>query len=184
MRGAPLCELREKIDILIAAGVATRMVPVAQHAVPIVFAHSGDPVAAGYVQSLARPGGNVTGLSGQELDLLEKQFGLIPDLLPRARRVLGVSSATLLIPVGDALGRAFTAAAARLGLETMIRPVRDRAALEAALADGERAGCDSMLCFTDSVTVPNRHLIADHAHPERVPAPRVLQGGRSGELRA
>jgi putative ABC transport system substrate-binding protein len=52
----------------------------------------------------------------------------------------------------------------------VIRPVRDRATLEAALAASADARVDSLLCFTDAVTVANRHLIADHARRTRLPA--------------
>jgi hypothetical protein len=119
-----------------AAAIALRR---ASGVIPIVMATSVDPVAAGLAASLARPGGNVTGLSGQELDVVEKQLGLIPDLLPRARRVLGLGSAAFL-PLGEALGDAFTAAAVRLGLESRIALVDPRPDLPALRAGWPRAG--------------------------------------------
>ncbi|MBM3524325.1 MAG: hypothetical protein FJX57_15330 [Alphaproteobacteria bacterium] len=167
---APLLDalLREGIDILIASGAATRLVPVAERSVPVVFSFSGDPVAAGHVKSLARPGGNATGNTQLMWELVGKRLELLREIAPQARRTLVVQSPD---HPGEEEERSRTlGAGARLGLEMMIRPVRDRAALEAALAEGERAGCDSMLCFTDSVTVPNRHLIADHARRLRIPS--------------
>ena len=160
--------LLDGIDVLIAYGAATRMVPVAQHSVPVVFSFSGDPVAAGYVRSMAHPGGNATGNSQLMWELVGKRLQLLRDIAPNARRTLVVQSPD---HPGEQEERSRTqSVGAQLGLEMMIRPVRDRAALEIALAEGVAAGCDSMLCFTDSVTITNRHVIADHARRMRVPA--------------
>ena len=52
----------------------------------------------------------------------------------------------------------------------LVRPVRDRDTLRVALAEGEAARCDAMLCFTDSVTVPYRQVITDHARRMRIPS--------------
>src|SRR6185295_5829700 len=78
--------LREKIDILIAAGVATRVVPIAQHAVPVVFVVSSDPVVGGFVASLARPGGNATGITQLSFELAGKRFQILREAAPAARR--------------------------------------------------------------------------------------------------
>lgn len=160
--------LRDGIDILIAAGASTRVLPQAERVVPVVFSFSGDPIAAGYVRSLARPGGNATGNSQLMWELVGKRLELLREIAPSARRTLVVQSPD---HPGEAEERSRSqSAGASLGLEMMIRPVRDRAALEAALAEGAAAGCDSLLCFTDSVTVANRHLIADHARRMRIPS--------------
>ncbi|QQS14636.1 MAG: ABC transporter substrate-binding protein [Rhodospirillales bacterium] len=160
--------LGEGIDVLVAIGAATRVVPVAERAVPVVFSFSGDPVVAGYVRSLARPGGNATGNSQLMWELVGKRLELLREIAPDARRTLVVQSPD---HPGETEERSRTqGAGAQLGLELMVRPVRDRAALEAALAEGEAARCDSMLCFNDSVTLPNRHLIADQARRMRVPS--------------
>jgi putative ABC transport system substrate-binding protein len=160
--------LLDGIDVLIAYGAATRMVTVAQRSVPVVFSFSGDPVAAGYVRSMARPGGNATGNSQLMWDLVGKRLQLLRDVAPNARRTLVVQSPD---HPGEQEERSRTQGIGlQLGFETMIRPVRDRVGLEIALAEGAAAGCDSMLCFTDAVTVANRHIIADHARHMRVPA--------------
>lgn len=160
--------LLDGIDILIAYGAATRMVPVAQRSVPVVFSFSGDPVAAGYVRSMAQPGGKATGNSQLMWELVGKRLQLLRDIAPNARRTLVVQSPD---HPGEQEERSRTqSAGVQLGLEMLIRPVRDRAALEIALAEGAAAGCDSLLCFTDSVTIANRHVIADHARRMRVPA--------------
>jgi len=160
--------LQEGIDVLVAYGAATRVVPVAQRSVPVVFSFSGDPVAAGYVRSMAKPGINATGNSQLMWELVGKRIQLLREIAPRARRTLVVQSPD---HPGETEERTRTQGAAlQLGLELIVRPVRDRATLEAALADGAASGCDSMLCFTDSVTIANRHVITDHARQLRIPA--------------
>lgn len=160
--------LQEGIDVLVAYGAATRVVPVAQRSVPVVFSFSGDPVAAGYVRSMAKPGINATGNSQLMWELVGKRIQLLREIAPRAKRTLVVQSPD---HPGETEERTRTqSAAGQLGLELMVRPVRDRATLEAALAEGAASGCDSMLCFTDSVTIANRRIIADHARRLRVPA--------------
>jgi len=160
--------LQEGIDVLVAYGAATRVVPVAQRSVPVVFSFSGDPVAAGYVRSMAKPGINATGNSQLMWELVGKRIQLLREIAPQAKRTLVVQSPD---HPGETEERTRTqSAAGQLGLELMVRPVRDRATLEAALAEGAAGGCDSMLCFTDSVTIANRRIIADHARRLRVPA--------------
>jgi len=160
--------LLDGIDMLVAYGAATRLVQVAQRSVPVVFSFSGDPVAAGYVRSMAHPGGNATGNSQMMWELVGKRLQLLREIAPKTRRTLVVQSPD---HPGEQEERSRTqSVGAELGLELMIRPVRDRAALEVALSEGAAAGCDSMLCFTDAVTIPNRQVIADHALRMRVPA--------------
>jgi len=80
--------VRKKVDIIVTAGAGP--VIAAKQAtldIPIVFAISTDPVGTGLVASLARPGGNVTGLSYQESDLSGKRLELIRELVPSLRRL-------------------------------------------------------------------------------------------------
>jgi putative tryptophan/tyrosine transport system substrate-binding protein len=76
------------VDVLVAAGTAP--IQATQHAtrtIPIVMAWSTDPVAQGFVASLARPGGNITGLSAMRHDLLGKQLELLTQMVPTASRI-------------------------------------------------------------------------------------------------
>ena len=77
-----------KVDVIVTQGeVATRAVKEATSTIPIVMATSGDPVGAGLVASLARPGGNVTGLSSVAPDLIGKQLQLLKEAVPQLSRV-------------------------------------------------------------------------------------------------
>jgi putative tryptophan/tyrosine transport system substrate-binding protein len=79
--------VRRKVDVIVTAGSAVPAVKQATSVIPIVFALAGDPVGAGLVASLARPGGNVTGLSNQQSDLASKRIELLRDVLPNLRRL-------------------------------------------------------------------------------------------------
>jgi putative ABC transport system substrate-binding protein len=160
--------LREGIDILVTAGPAARVIPIAQHAVPVVFAFSGDPVVAGLVQSFARPGGNATGVSQLSLELAGKRLEVLREAAPSSRRTFTLQSP---FHPGEREERRVTQVSAdRLGLEIVVREVRDRAEVMAALAESDSAGCDSIACFPDPVTLANRDAIAEHALRRRLPS--------------
>ena len=160
--------LVDGIDVLVVIGASTRIVPEAERRVPVVFSFSGDPVAAGYVRSLARPGGNSTGNSQMMWELVGKRLEILREIAPEARRTLVVQSPD---HPGEREERSLTLkAGAQLGLEMVVRPVHDRGSLEAALAVPEAAACDSLICFTDAVTIANRKMIAEHARRRRLPS--------------
>jgi putative tryptophan/tyrosine transport system substrate-binding protein len=115
--------VRRKVDVIVTA--ATPAVLAAKEAtsvIPIVFAAAGDPVGTGLVASLARPGGNVTGLSIQQTDLVGKRLELLREVIPGLRRL------AILVNVGNPLAvveRGEVQAAARtLGLEVITSEIR------------------------------------------------------------
>src|SRR5262249_21639939 len=79
--------VRLKVDVIVTVGSAVPALKQVTSAIPIVFAAALDPVGAGLVTSLARPGGNVTGLSMQSIDLVSKRVEFLRELLPHLRRV-------------------------------------------------------------------------------------------------
>src|SRR3954447_18245186 len=78
--------VRRKVDVIIATGgtVSARAAKNATDAIPIIFVSGGDPVAAGLVASLPRPGGNVTGVSIITVELMAKRLELLTELVPQA----------------------------------------------------------------------------------------------------
>ncbi len=101
-----------KVDVLVASGSAILAAKKASATIPIVFAGSGDPVGTGLVSSLARPGGNITGLSNMALDLDGKRLELLKEAFPKVARVAflwggggprGNQALTELEPVGQQL---------------------------------------------------------------------------------
>jgi putative tryptophan/tyrosine transport system substrate-binding protein len=83
-----------KVSVIVTGGGAVPAVKQATSTIPIVFSLANDPVGSGYVASLARPGGNVTGLSGQSTDLIGKRVELLREIMPALRRlaIIGDSS--------------------------------------------------------------------------------------------
>src|SRR5262249_20163648 len=81
--------VRRKVDIIVTSRTAPTMAAMTATAhIPIVFAAAGDPVGTGLVASLARPGGNVTGLSNQQTDLAAKRLDLLRKVVPGLRRLV------------------------------------------------------------------------------------------------
>jgi putative ABC transport system substrate-binding protein len=104
-----------KVDVIVTNGTSVLAVKQATAAIPIVFAIASDPVGGGLVASLARPGGNVTGLSIQSTDLAGKRLELLREVVPRLRRLAimaNVGSPQVVLEMGDV-----QAAARTLGIE-------------------------------------------------------------------
>jgi len=112
-----------KVDVIVTFGTpAALATKQATAAVPIVIALAGDPVGAGLVASLARPGGNITGLSSQSPDLTGKRLALLRDVVPNLRRLAimaNVASPTGLLEMSES-----QAAARALGLEVTPLEIR------------------------------------------------------------
>jgi putative ABC transport system substrate-binding protein len=116
--------VRHRVDVIVAAESATaaKAAQMATKDIPIVFIGTGDPVGQGLVQSLARPGGNVTGVADVDSDLIPKRMGLFRELVPGLKRVLVPYDTTNAEAV--ALIAVHREAARRLGLVLVERPVK------------------------------------------------------------
>jgi ABC-type uncharacterized transport system substrate-binding protein len=159
--------VRLKVDVIVTQG--TSIVLAAKQVtsdVPIVFASAGDPLGTGLVANLARPGGNVTGLSSQSSDSVGKRFELLREIVPNLRRLalLGnVDSSFAVLEMGEV-----QSAARMLGLEVTtleIRRSEDIAPTFAALKD--RA--DALYVATDPLTLTHRTQIHTFALAARLP---------------
>ena len=115
--------VRLKVDIFVTAGTIDVLIAEqATTSIPIVFAAAGDPVGAGLVASLARPGGSVTGLSLEVIGTAAKRLALLHELVPTARRlaIMGnVTNRSVIQEISDA-----QAAARALGLDTVVAELR------------------------------------------------------------
>ena len=115
--------VRLKVDVIVTAG--TVQIVAAKQAtavIPIVFAAAGDPIGAGLVASLARPGGNVTGLSVQQTDLVSKRLELLREAVPDLSRLAVLFNAANPAPGLDV--REVQGVARTLGLEVVLAEVR------------------------------------------------------------
>ena len=111
--------VRVKVDIIVTAGSAVHAAKQATSVIPIVFALAQDPVGAGFESSLARPGGNVTGLSTQQTDLAGKQLDFCANLPGVHRLAIMANGAVALMEMREA-----EAAARLLGLEVTQLEIR------------------------------------------------------------
>jgi putative tryptophan/tyrosine transport system substrate-binding protein len=158
-----------KVAIIVAA-VATDALAAAQatKTIPIVMASAGDPVAAGLVRSLARPGGNITGLTQISTDLAAKRLELLKEVAPEAARV-----AVLWNPedASSVLSwREIQDPARQLGFELHSLQVRENAQLDAAFASATGAHDSAITVLPAPIFVDNRKRIADFAAANRLPS--------------
>ena len=114
--------VRLKVDVIVTVGSAVPPAKQATATIPIVFALAADPVGSGLIASLARPGGNVTGLSILSSDLAGKRIELLREVLPALRRlavIVNVGSANAALEIFEA-----QAAARKLGLDADVLEIR------------------------------------------------------------
>jgi putative ABC transport system substrate-binding protein len=135
--------------------------------VPVVFGFSGDPVEAGFAESLARPGRNLTGVSVLSLELVGKRIELLKDVIPILTRVAILASPEH--PGEQAELHASQAAAKALGLTLEYFPVRDVPELETALAAIPRSRVQATVVFPDALTLRSRDRIARFGLEHRMP---------------
>ena len=154
---------------------------VATSTIPIVMLHSDAPVEIGVVASLARPGGNITGVTTAGVESAQKNLQLLHDAAPKAKH-LGV----LMDPdysVTYLYKRAYEQAAAGMGCRLTVRYCHNTAALDTSLALMARDGVDAMLVSGEGAVFPNRARIIEFAAQQRLPAMYVhAQYVREGGL--
>ncbi|MEO5843357.1 MAG: ABC transporter substrate-binding protein [Caldimonas sp.] len=158
-----------KVDLIVTAGVqATRAAKQATSSTPIVMASSAYPDKVGLVESLAHPGGSVTGLTNNAPELMGKRLQLLQEIAPKVSSVAVMWNPAN--PVEPISFRELLAAAAVVGLE--IRSVEVRAPDEhpAAFATMTANRPDALLVYVNAVNFINRQLIADFAFRNRIPS--------------
>ena len=157
--------VRLKVDIILTSGGVLEAAKQATSTIPIVFGVANDPVAAGYVASLARPGGNITGLSLQTSDLAAKRLELLREVVPGLRRLV-----ILVNPANPAaaaeIGQA-QAAAGLLGLD--VSTIEFRRADDIGAAAGRRDGAAALYVCTDPLVLAQRAKINTLALAARLP---------------
>ena len=166
-------------DVIATWGTATAVA--AKHAtatIPIVFTVVGDPVGSGLVASLARPGGNVTGLSSQHDDAAGKRLELLREVVPRLRRL------ALMVNAGNSGGMLETAAVERiaksLGIEIATLEIRGPEEIAPAI-QSVRGRADALYVVADALFNSERALISRMVLDERLPTmsgfPEIVADG-------
>ena len=161
--------LRLSVDLIVTAGPAvTRPVKEATSTIPIVMAFDSDPVGSGFVASLARPGGNITGLSSLSPELTGKRLELLKETVPKLLRV-----AVLGNPGNTATALNFKeaeVAAGAYGLQVQSLEVRGPSDLDSAFSTMIKGRADALLPLGDSVVVFHRERIVNFAAKNRLPS--------------
>jgi putative ABC transport system substrate-binding protein len=159
--------VRLKVDVIVTHATANVLAAKqATSVIPIVFASAGDPVGDGLVASLARPGGNVTGLSTQGADMAGKTVDMLRDLLPNLGRLAVLSHVDN--PVTMLQRDAFRAAAGRFGIDVAIAEIR-RAEDIAPAIEGLKGRTDALFATSDPLFNTNRIQINTLALRARLP---------------
>src|SRR5262245_1263234 len=159
---------RLKVDVIVTAGAANIIAAKrAAPATPIVFAVTSDPVGTGLVESLARPGGTITGLSAQSTEFSGKQIELLSEVIPGLRRLGAVASAVS--PGALAEMRAFATTARNLGYDISTVELR-RPEDIAPCFEALKGQVDAISVVPDPLVLSNRIRIITLALAARIPA--------------
>ena len=156
-------------DVILATGDST-VPPLLQatRTVPIVFPLAGDPVGAGFVDSLARPGGNVTGFMIYEYGMGGKWLELLKEIAPNVTRVAVLRDPAS--PSQTAQFGAIRAMAPSVSVEVIPINVRDAGEIERAVADFARSGNGGLIPTSSAVALRYRDLIITLAARHKLPA--------------
>jgi ABC-type uncharacterized transport system substrate-binding protein len=159
--------VRIKVDVIVTHSAAPVFAAMqATSVIPIVFAVANDPLGSGLVASLARPGGNVTGLSNQATDLAGKRLELLREVLPGLRRpaiMANVDAPAAVLEMGEV-----QAAARALGVEAVTLEIR-RAEDIAPAFDALKGRADALFVCADPLVVVHRIRINTLAQDARLP---------------
>jgi putative ABC transport system substrate-binding protein len=161
--------VRLKVEVIVTGGPqATLAAKETKTTTPIVMAVDYDPVGAGFVASLARPGANVTGLSAINPELSGKRLDLLKQAVPRLSRAAVLWNPAE--PNGQTFLRETQLAGTRLGVQLQVLEVGAAPDLEAALQAARKGRANGLAVLTDPVTVYHRKQLADLAAKYRLPA--------------
>lgn len=162
-------ELRTaNVDVVVTVGYPSAAAAKASGVATVIASGSGDPVVTGLVESLAHPGGNVTGIADDAAALSTKRLGLLKAVSPQLRRV-----AMLWNRDDRGMTQRYDASAkAAQDLGVVVQPlgVREPNDFEEAFAAMDRDAPDAILMVTDSLTLLNRKRVFDYALEHRLPA--------------
>jgi putative tryptophan/tyrosine transport system substrate-binding protein len=161
--------VRLNVDVIVTLGGTTRIAQSATRTIPIVMVEGRDPVEAGFVTSLAQPGGNITGLAGLGAELSGKRLEILKQVVPQLSRVALLLNPTLESSAGNV--RETQMAAQALGVALQVLEVRRPEDIEGAFAAVPQAGAGALLLLTDPrVLESHRHHVVALALQSGLPA--------------
>jgi putative ABC transport system substrate-binding protein len=161
--------VRLKVDIIVTNGPAvTRPVKEATTTIPIIMAQDPDPVGSGFVASLARPGGNITGLSTLHPEMSGKQLELLKEIIPKLSRVAVLGTSTR--PGHAQSLKEIELAAGAFKTQLQYLDVLDPKDIETAFGAASKGGADAVLALNSAVLNSQRKQIVELAVKNRLPA--------------
>jgi len=161
--------IRLQADVVVAAGATVvAAIQRASRTIPVVFAQAIDPVGAGIVDSLARPGGSTTGFTQFEYGLSGKWPELVKEIAPHVKRVAVVRDSTN--PAGIGQWAIIQASAASLGMEVSPISVREQAEIERGIAAFSRGPDLALIVPVSARAVIHQQAIIEQAERYRLPA--------------
>ena len=162
--------IASKPDLILANGspIVTALLPETR-TIPIVFAAVNDPLGQGFVASLGRPGGNITGFTLMEFAVLGKMSELLSEMAPNIVRATAMFNPTTALYVPGYL-RSLVSSSPSLGIELTAAPVRDLTEIEATLVKLAREPGSGLIFPPDAFTIAHHKLIIMLAEQNRLPA--------------
>jgi len=161
--------VKQKVNLILTRGTpATLAARRATATIPIVMAAVADPVESKLAGSLARPGGNVTGLTTASAELVPKRLELLKALAPKMTRV--AAYANLANVAAAATWKDVEAAARAMGLEALLLDVRTPEQIAPAFAEAVRQGAQGLVVGIETLSQSNRNAIVELAAQHRLPA--------------
>jgi putative ABC transport system substrate-binding protein len=159
-----------QVAVIVAVGTAaTRAAQSATHTIPIVMTGTNDPVAQGFVASLAHPGGNITGVSNLMADLPSKRLELLKETVPHSTRIAVLVNPAN--PPATSVLNDLTVAAQALRLHLHVVELRHAEALDTAFAVMTQEGADALIVVSDPLLMDALlGRVADLATKSRLPA--------------
>ena len=159
--------LGAKVDIIVTTGDReVKALKRANHTFPVIFTFVVDPVAQGFVASLARPGGNITGFTSLVPGLNKKHVELLRETIPSATRFSIVATASNTTPE---IRQEYDAAARALGITVSVENVTDRNSYDGALGRAKKSGAAGIIVPMDGETFRYRQALAQLALNHRLP---------------
>jgi len=167
--------VRLRVDVIVSGGLgATRAAKAATSTIPIVMTRDSDPVANGFVASLAHPGGNITGLSNLASDLVGKRFELLKEIVPKLSRVAVFGTSTNVDDARELKEIENTAGA--LGVKVHYLDILTSKDIDTAFRAATKARVDAVIMnISGPIALSNRKEIAELAVKNRLPAIYTLR---------
>jgi putative tryptophan/tyrosine transport system substrate-binding protein len=167
--------VRSDVDVIVTGGTsAAKALKAATRTIPIVMAIVGDPVAAGLVDSLARPGGNATGFSIVAPELGTKRLELLKEIVPNLSTIAVLSNTKN--PQSKIEMKEMQIAAQATGIQLHPAEISTEGGLEDAFAAMNKASAQAVIVLTDPILFSQRKRTVDLANKYKLPAVYFFQG--------